>query len=204
MAKFTLPQLPYEYNALEPHISEKTMKLHHDKHHQAYCDKFNAALEAENNQSNEIKEIFANVKDKPALRNNGGGYWNHIFFFESLGPKSKEKPQGPLLEAIENSFGSFDKFKEEFTNNAITLFGSGWTWLGVSKDRTLIIYNTSNQDNFMMDICPHKEIPLLALDVWEHAYYVDYENRRPEYITNFFNAINWDKIEQRFNEITNN
>jgi len=198
MAKFELPKLPYEYNALEPFISEETLRVHHDKHHQAYTDKFNAALEGID--TNEFSEILANVSDKPAIRNNGGGFWNHAFYFESLA-KGDFMPETKLADAIDSSFGSFEKFQEEFTKMATTNFGSGWTWLASREDGSLVIYNTPNQDNFMMDICNHKESPILVIDIWEHAYYIDYKNVRPKYIENFFKIINWDKVSERFDQI---
>ena len=201
MVKFELEKLPYEYDALSPYISEETLKLHHDKHHQTYCDKFNAALEELNIQEESFEEIFANVSNKPAIRNHGGGFWNHNFYWESMGPNSEEKPIGKIAELIDESFGSFENFKDEFSKSATLLFGSGWTWLAVNDQGKLVIYNTPNQDNYMMDICPNKEKPILVIDVWEHAYYVDYQNRRPEYIEQFFNVINWEKVEERLNNI---
>ena len=201
MAKFELPKLPYEYDSLEPYISKETLVLHHDKHHQAYCDKFNAAIEAAGIQSENFAEIFANVASKPALRNNGGGFWNHTFYWESMSPNGGGQPDGDLLELINISFGSFAKFKEEFSASAAAVFGSGWTWLGLNKEGRLIIYNTANQDNYMMDICNNKEKPILVIDVWEHAYYVDYQNKRPVYIEQFFNVINWTKVSQRLKDL---
>ncbi|MCA9459109.1 MAG: superoxide dismutase [Nanoarchaeota archaeon] len=200
--KFELPKLPYSYDALEPVISSETLKVHHDKHHQAYTDKFNAALEAENIETRDIKKIFANVsKYSPAIRNHGGGYFNHIFYFESLAGKSSALEKLPnISKAIKKSFGSFDKFKEEFANKATLLFGSGWTWLAKNEDGSLKIYNTPNQDNCFMDIMNEKSTPLLVIDVWEHAYYIDYQNRRPEHIGKFFDIINWDKVEERYKQ----
>ena len=200
MAKFELKDLPYDYTALSPHISEETLRFHHDKHHQAYCDKFNAALSQLGIENNNIKEIFANISDKPAIRNNGGGFWNHTFYWESMGNNNNE-PSERMLNLIEESFGSFEEFKNKFSNFAATLFGSGWTWLAVNNEGKLTIYNTPNQDNFMMDVCPNKEKPILVIDVWEHAYYLDYQNKRPEYIENFFKIINWAKVEERYNEL---
>ena len=200
MVKFELEKLPYEYNALEPFISKETLEFHYDKHHQAYTNNFNAALETFKISSSSFKEIFANVSDKPAIRNNGGGYWNHTFYFESMGLKDSI-PSKELNQAIENSFGSFEKFKEEFTKMATTNFGSGWTWLASMDDGSLIIYNTPNQDNYMMDVCINKEKPILVIDIWEHAYYIDYRNQRPVYIEKFFNIINWDKVSERYNKI---
>jgi len=204
MAKFTLPKLPYEHNALEPQISEDTLKLHHDKHHQAYCDKFNAALESAGVETDNIMEIFQNISKYPiAIRNHGGGYFNHMFYFESMKKASDENPQGELLEAIEKSFGSFEEFKNKFSASAGALFGSGWTWLGVKSDGSLTIYNTQNQDNCFMNVINEDSTPILVIDVWEHAYYVDYQNRRPEYIGKFFEVINWEKVSERFNNALN-
>ena len=203
MAKFELPKLPYDYTALEPYISKETLEYHHDKHHQAYTNNFNAALEKEGIDTDNFEEIFSNVSDKPAIRNNGGGYWNHIFYFESLGKKNTS-PSEKLKEAIDNSFGSFENFKDEFSKMAAGNFGSGWTWLGVKEDGSLIIYNTPNQDNYMMDVCNYKEKPILVIDIWEHAYYIDYRNKRPEYIENFFKVIDWDVVSKRYEEIINN
>lgn len=202
--KFELKKLPYQYNALEPFISEETLKVHHDKHHQAYTDNFNKALEANNIETSNFKEIFANVSDKPALRNHGGGYWNHQFYWESMAPTCSGPEKLPIIaNAIIESFESFENFKEEFTKMAMSVFGSGWTWLGINSEKKLVIYNTPNQDNFMMDICTNKEEPILVIDVWEHAYYIDVQNKRPQYIENFFKVINWDKVEERYKSIIN-
>ena len=197
--QFELPKLPYKYTALEPVISSKTLKVHHDKHHQTYTDNFNKALEAEGVHETNIIEIFKRISTYPmAMRNHGGGYYNHIFYFESLG--KSEGPTGELLDAINHSFGSLDNFKEEFSNHAKTLFGSGWTWLGKNDNGTLTIYNTINQDNCFMDVVNENSTPLLVIDVWDHAYYLDYQNRRPEHIEKFFDIINWNKVAERFNE----
>ena len=196
--KFELPALPYGYDALVPYISEETLKVHHDKHHKAYCDKFNAALDEAGIESEDFAEIFAKVSDKPAIRNNGGGFWNHNFYFESMASEGSTELGGELLEAINRDFGDFENFKKKFTEAATTVFGSGWAWLGVNESGKLVIYKTANQDNFMMDVCSNKEKPVLVIDVWEHAYYIDYQNRRPEYIENFFKVINWDKVGERF------
>jgi len=203
MANFKLKELPYEYNALEPFISKETLEFHHDKHHQAYTNNFNAALDAAEITSENFEEIFSNVADKPAIRNNGGGYWNHTFYWESMGLKDS-MPNEKLGQAIEDSFGSFEKFQEEFTKMATTNFGSGWTWLASREDGSLVIYNTANQDNYMMDVCENKEKPILVIDIWEHAYYIDYRNKRPEYIEKFLNIINWNKVSERYSEIIKN
>ena len=204
MANFTLKELPYSYDALAPHISEETLKVHHDKHHQTYCDKFNAAVDAAGITSTDFTEMFKNVSDKPAIRNMGGGFWNHPFYWESMsGSCSGPSELVDMHKAIIDSFGSFDNFKNEFSTKAAAVFGSGWTWLAVDSNNKLVIYNTANQDNFMMDVCVNKEIPILVIDVWEHAYYIDYQNKRPAHIEEFFNVINWDKVSERFLTLTN-
>lgn len=203
MVRFQLENLPYEYDALEPYIDEETLHVHHDKHHQTYCDKFNAACENAGVQTDDIKEIFSRVSDYPiAVRNHGGGFWNHNFYWESMSPNGGE-PEGELLEAIIRNFGSFEEFKDKFSTNAATLFGSGWTWLGVREDGELVIFNTPNQDNSLMDVVEENAIPLLVIDVWEHAYYIKYKNKRPEYIENFFKVVNWKKVSDRYLDTRN-
>ena len=198
MVHFNLQELPFSYDALEPYISSKTLSVHHDKHHKTYLDKFNAALDAENVEEESIIEMFKNISSYSRnLRNNCGGFWNHQFYFESLEKEKNFENYSKIKEKIMESFGSYENFKDEFSKSATTLFGSGWTWLGVKEDGNLIIHNTRNQDNTYMDVINEKYTPLLVLDVWEHAYYLDYENRRPEYIENFFNVINWAKVEDR-------
>lgn len=199
--KVELPNLPYEHNALEPVISSETLQVHHGKHHQTYVDKFNAALEAEGIETEDVLNLFEIVsKLSPAIRNHGGGYWNHKFYWESLrSPNEDNKPTGKIAELINESFGSYEKFIEEFSAKGAALFGSGWTWLGQKEDGTLIIHNTANQDNTYMDIVEEKYNPLLTMDVWEHAYYIDYQNKRPAHIQEFFKIINWDKVNQRLN-----
>ena len=198
MVHFELRNLPYPNNELEPNISSTTLSVHHDKHHKAYAEKFNTALETENVEQENILEIFKNISSYSRnLRNNGGGFWNHQFYFESLAKEKEINNFSKIKEKIENSFGSFENFKEEFSKSATILFGSGWTWLGIKEDGNLIIHNTRNQDNTYMDVINEKYTPLLVLDVWEHAYYLDYQNRRPEYIEKFFNVINWEKVEDR-------
>jgi superoxide dismutase, Fe-Mn family len=200
MAKFELPELPYAYNALEPYIDEQTMHLHHDKHHAGYVSKFNAAIEGTELENKSIEEIFASIsKQSAAVRNNGGGAWNHSLFWTVMGPNKGGQPSGELAEAINSSFGSFDKFKEEFSNAAATQFGSGWAWL-VLVDGKLVVSKTANQDNPLMDVADVKGTPILGLDVWEHAYYLKYQNKRPEYIENFFNVINWDQVSKLYSE----
>jgi Fe-Mn family superoxide dismutase len=197
MAKFELEKLPYDYNALEPHISEETLKVHHDKHHQTYCDKFNAAVESAGIDSDDVLEIIRNHSSNMAIRNHGGGFWNHQFYWESLASETGEISE-ELRDAINSSFGSFEEFKNQFSAAAAAVFGSGWTWLGKKEDGSLIIHNTANQDNTFMNEVSEKYTPLLVIDVWEHAYYIDYQNKRPEYIEKFFNVVNWNKVSERF------
>ncbi len=196
---FTLPPLPYAFNALEPNIDAKTMEIHHDKHHNAYVTNLNAAVAGTEWENKSLEEILANISKfaTPAVRNNGGGHWNHSFFWQVIGPNAGGAPTGAIADAINASFGSFDKFKEEFTKAATTRFGSGWAWLVKSGDK-LVITSTANQDNPLMDIAEVKGTPVLGLDVWEHAYYLHYQNRRPDYIGAFYNIINWDEVNKRF------
>ncbi len=197
--KHELPTLPYEYNALEPYIDEQTMKIHHTKHHQAYINKYVAALEnspewLEKPVEKVLQELEKLPEDsRKAVRNNGGGYYNHMLFWEILGPNSKPRPEGKLAAAINAKFGSFDNFKEMFNNAAATRFGSGWAWLVVDKQGNVSVTSTPNQD------VPFEEgTPILGLDVWEHAYYLKYQNRRPDYIEAFWNVVNWDKVEENY------
>lgn len=197
---YKLPSLPYDYDALEVAIDTETMKLHHTKHHQAYTDKFNAALENHSDlQGKHITELLANPDSLPqdvrgAIRNNGGGYFNHALFWPLLTGKSSGEPTGELADAIKRDFGSFDSFKEKFSNAAATLFGSGWAWLVSENGDKLSIIQTPNQDTPLMS--GHK--PVLGLDVWEHAYYLRYQNRRPEYVESFFKVINWEQANKNF------
>ncbi len=196
---FTLPELNYSYDALEPYIDAKTMEIHHSKHHGGYTTKLNNALEGTNMENRSIEEILSDVSSaSTAIRNNGGGFYNHNLFWEIMSPEGGGKPKGELLEAINNSFGSFDKFKEEFNNAAATRFGSGWAWLIKESGKELIVSSTPNQDNPLMDIAEVKGTPILGLDVWEHAYYLKYQNKRPEYIDAFWNVINWDAVSKKF------
>jgi Fe-Mn family superoxide dismutase len=197
---YTLPALPYTYDALEPHFDAKTMEIHHTKHHQAYIDKVNAALEGTSLMNMPIEEVVANLADVPeekrsAVRNNGGGHLNHSFFWTILRPDGGGKPEGELGEAIDKKFGSFDKFKEAFTAAATTRFGSGWAWLIVEKGE-LSVASTPNQDTPIMGkaIAGCSGKPILGLDVWEHAYYLKYQNKRPDYVTAFWNVVNWDEV----------
>jgi len=195
---FTLPQLPYSFNALEPHIDAKTMEIHHGKHHQAYVDNLNKAIAGTPNENKSLEELVASAGTiSPAVRNNGGGHWNHTFFWESLAPNAGGTPTGKLAETITSTFGSFDAFKEKFNNAGMTRFGSGWAWLILNNGK-LEISSTPNQDNPLMDVAEVKGTPLLGVDVWEHAYYLKYQNRRAEYLGVFWNVVNWNKVNERF------
>jgi Fe-Mn family superoxide dismutase len=195
---YEVPPLPYDYAALEPHIDEQTMRLHHDKHHQAYVDKANAALEGTEFDGKPVEEVLKNLSSLPAdkqtaFRNNGGGHANHTLFWESMSPDGGGEPGGELGEAIKAKFGSFDAFKEQFEANGVAQFGSGWTWL-VLRNGELELTKTPNQDSPLLD----GDIPLLGNDVWEHAYYLKYQNRRPEYLKAWWNVVNWDKVAERY------
>lgn len=194
---FELPKLPYAFDALEPHIDAKTMEIHHDKHHAAYTNNLNAAIEGTDLEGLSIEEILKKGTDKPAVRNNGGGYYNHNLFWEIMSPNGGGQPQGELNEAINQAFGSFEGFKEEFSKAAATRFGSGWAWLVVNNGK-LEICSTANQDNPLMPNVGCEGTPILGLDVWEHAYYLNYQNRRPDYINAFFNVVNWEKVAELF------
>ena len=193
---FELPQLPYAYDALEPHIDAKTMEIHHSKHHNGYTNNLNNAILGTDLEKKSIEEICSISGLSGGLRNNGGGYFNHNMFWTSMSPNGGGDPRGEIANAINNSFGSFESFKTEFTKSAATRFGSGWAWLCV-EDGKLTVCSTANQDNpLMADQCGG--IPILCLDVWEHAYYLNYQNRRPDYISAFFNVINWEEVNKRF------
>jgi superoxide dismutase, Fe-Mn family len=195
---FTLPALPYAHDALEPHIDKLTMEIHHGKHHQAYVDNLNKAIAGTPNEGKSLEDlVHAAGSISPAVRNNGGGHWNHSFFWESLAPKAGGSPSGKLADAINAAFGSFDGFKEKFNAAGIARFGSGWAWL-IAKDGKLEISSTPNQDNPLMDVAEVKGTPLLGVDVWEHAYYLKYQNRRAEYLAAFWNVVNWSKADQRY------
>ena len=197
---FTLAALPYAYEALEPHIDTLTMHIHHDKHHQAYVDNLNKAIAGTEHENKSLEELVKHAGSiSPAVRNNGGGHWNHTFFWESLGANAGGAPSGELADAINAAFGSFDAFKEKFNNAGITRFGSGWAWLGVN-DGKLCICSTPNQDNTLMDVAETKCTPILGVDVWEHAYYLKYQNRRAEYLGAFWNVVNWNKVAERFTD----
>lgn len=195
---FTLPALPYAHDALEPYIDTTTMQIHHGKHHQAYVDNLNKAIVGTPNENKSLEELVKVAGTiSPAVRNNGGGHWNHSFFWEILGPKSGGAPTGNLADAINSAFGSFDSFKEKFSAAGATRFGSGWAWL-IVKDGKLEVSSTPNQDNPLMDVAEVKGTPILGVDVWEHAYYLKYQNRRPEYLANIWSVINWNKVSEHF------
>lgn len=196
---FELPALPYATDALEPHIDKTTMEIHHDKHHQAYVTNLNKALEGKPEASQSIDEIIKNISKFPvAVRNNGGGHFNHSLFWEVLGHNKGGEPTGELAEAIKAAFGSFADFKTKFAEAGATRFGSGWAWLSVAADGKLVVSSTPNQDNPLMDIAEVKGTPILGMDVWEHAYYLKYQNKRPDYIAAFWNVVNWDAVAERF------
>ncbi|MDF2551986.1 MAG: superoxide dismutase [Chryseobacterium sp.] len=196
---FELPKLGYSYDALEPTIDAKTMEIHHTKHHQAYIDNLNKAIEGTELEGKSIEEVCKTGTEKPAVRNNGGGHFNHSLFWEILTPGGSSTPVGNVSNAIEN-YGGFDKFKTDFAEAAKTRFGSGWAWLIKNEDGSVSVSSTPNQDNPLMPVADVKGTPVLGLDVWEHAYYLNYQNRRPDYVTAFFNVVNWDKVEELFNK----
>ncbi len=194
------PALPYAYDALEPYIDARTMEIHYDRHHRAYFNNFVAAIKGTDLESSSIEKIFAEVsKASDAVRNNGGGFYNHVIFWENLG-KGSSKPSAELSEAINQTFGSFEKFHELFSTAAKTRYGSGWAWLYLTADKKLAVGSTPNQDNPLMDVSPVKGIPLLTIDVWEHAYYLKYQNKRPDYVEAFWNVVNWDEVSRRYAE----
>ncbi len=195
---FTLAPLPYAHDALEPHIDKETMQIHHGKHHQAYVDNLNKAIAGTPNEDKSLEELVATAASiSPAVRNNGGGHWNHTFFWESLSANAGGTPTGKLADAINEAFGSFDTFKEKFAAAGMTRFGSGWAWL-IIKDGKLEVSSTPNQDNPLMDVAEVKGTPILGCDVWEHAYYLKYQNKRADYLAAFWNVVNWDKVAERF------
>ena len=196
---FKLPDLPYAHNALEPHIDTRTMEIHHGKHHNGYTNKLNAAIEGTEWADKSIEEICGGISaDDTGIRNNGGGYYNHSLFWEVMSPNGGGEPTGAVADAINSSFGSFDAFKDAFAKAAATRFGSGWAWLCKQADGSLEVCSTANQDNPLMSFSGCKGTPILGLDVWEHAYYLNYQNRRPDYISAFFNVINWDKVNENY------
>ena len=200
MAKFELPQLPYAYDALEPYIDKMTMEIHHTKHHNAYVTNLNKAVEGTELEGKSLEELFKSIAKLPAaVRNNGGGHWNHSLFWTLMKQNGGGNPTGKIADAINSAFGSFDEFKNKFNTAAATRFGSGWAWLLV-QDGKLVVSSTPNQDNPLMDVADVKGTPILGLDVWEHAYYLKYQNRRPEYIDNWWNVVNWDKVNELFSK----
>jgi Fe-Mn family superoxide dismutase len=193
---FELPNLPYAHDALEPHIDARTMEIHHGKHHAGYTTNLNNAIAGTDLEGKSIEDILKNCKDKPAVRNNGGGYYNHDLFWKVMSPNGGGNPTGAVADAINSAFGSYEAFKDEFAKAAATRFGSGWAWLCVSNGK-LEVCSTANQDNPLMgEGC--EGTPILGLDVWEHAYYLNYQNRRPDYINAFFNVINWEEVAKRY------
>ncbi|WP_066756329.1 superoxide dismutase [Crocinitomix algicola] len=195
---FELPALPYAHDALEPHIDKQTMEIHHGKHHNGYTTKLNGAIEGTDMANQTIEEILANCIDTPAVRNNGGGFYNHSLFWQVMSPNGGGQPTGALADAINDAYGSFDAFKEAFSTAAATRFGSGWAWLCVQKGGKVEVCSTANQDNPLMPGIGCGGTPILGLDVWEHAYYLKYQNRRPDYVNAFFNVINWEEVSKRF------
>lgn len=194
----TFPDLPYAYDALEPYIDAKTMEVHYSKHHRTYFDKFIAAIKGSELENTQLTEIFANISQhSPAIRNNGGGYYNHVLYWNCMSPNGGGAPSGDLNEAIINTFGSFDEFQQLFTDAAINTFGSGFAWLVVNNGE-LKIASTSNQDNPLMDVAGVQGEPILALDVWEHAYYISYQNRRPDYIEAWWNVVDWNTVSENY------
>lgn len=200
---FKLPELPYAYDALEPHIDARTMEIHHGKHHAGYTNNLNAALDGTADAGKPIEDILAKVDQLGAgVRNNGGGYYNHDLFWKVMGPNKGGKPSGKLAAAIDSDLGGLDAFKEAFAKAAATQFGSGWAWLSVGGNGKLQVSSTPNQDNPLMPVASVKGTPILGLDVWEHAYYLNYQNRRPDYISAFWNVVNWDKVAENFEKAT--
>ena len=196
---FELPKLKYAFDALEPHIDAKTMEVHHDKHHAGYTSKLNAALEGTDQEGKTIENILTNLDmSNNAVRNNGGGYYNHNLYWEIMSPNGGGKPSGELASAIDKTFGSFDAFKEEFSKAGATQFGSGWAWLCVQEGGKLEVCSSANQDNPLMPGVGCGGTPILGMDVWEHAYYLKYQNQRPAYINAFFNVINWEEVSRRY------
>lgn len=195
---FELPNLPYAHDALEPHIDARTMEIHHGKHHAGYTNNLNAAIEGTEMAGKSIEELLKNHTDNTAVRNNGGGYWNHDLFWKVMSPNGGGNPTGAVAAAIDEAFGSFESFKDAFAKAAATRFGSGWAWLCVHPGGKVEVCSTANQDNPLMPSVGCAGTPILGLDVWEHAYYLNYQNRRPDYINAFFNVINWDEVNKRY------
>lgn len=202
MSTFTLPQLPYAYDALEPFIDQETMTIHHQRHHQAYVDNLNAALKASDETSDDLDSILQRISEySPAVRNNGGGHFNHSLFWEILSPQPKLNPEGKLADAINSTFGNLETFKAEMKKAGLGQFGSGWAWLFVKFSGSLAIASTPNQDNPMMDIqSANRGFPILGIDVWEHAYYLAYQNKRADYLDSFWSVLDWSAIERKYEE----
>lgn len=196
---FELPKLDYAYDALEPHIDAQTMEIHYTKHHQGYVDKLNDAVKGTDLEGKSIEEVCKTGSDKTAVRNNGGGHYNHSLWWKILTPGGSKEPIGNVKQAIEK-MGGYDKFKEEFSEAAKTRFGSGWAWLCKKEDGSVSVCSTPNQDNPLMSVADCKGQPILGLDVWEHAYYLKYQNKRPDYVSTFFDLINWDQVEENYNK----
>lgn len=205
--QFELPRLPYAYSALEPMIDARTMEIHHQKHHGTYVAKLNETLSKSNLSEMTLPQMLSQLTQLPdtvrqAIRNHGGGHYNHTLFWETMGPRTGEKPSGAFENALKQTFGSFEQFKEVFTDVAMSRFGSGWAWLGLDKQRKLVVCSTPNQDNPLMSGLVDCEcLPILGLDVWEHAYYLTYQNRRPEYIAGWFEVVNWMRVGDKYNEV---
>lgn len=200
MGKFELPQLPYAFDALEPYIDKQTMEIHHDKHHGGYVNNLNKAVEGTDLEGKSLEDLLKSVSKYPvAVRNNGGGHFNHSLFWTVMKKGGGGLPSGKLAEAINSAFGSFEEFKNKFSNVAATRFGSGWAWL-ISIDGKLDVTSTPNQDNPLMDVAEKKGTPILGLDVWEHAYYLKYQNKRPDYVSNWWNVVNWEEVAKRFDK----
>lgn len=198
---FVLDPLPYPSDSLEPNIDKQTMEIHHDKHHNAYVTNLNNAIAGTEMENKSIEDLLANVSSAPvAVRNNGGGHYNHTLFWNTISGNGDGQPTGTLADAITQKFGSFDAFKEEFTKAATTRFGSGWAWLIVTPEGELAVTSSPNQDNPLMDVADKKGFPIIGLDVWEHAYYLKYQNRRPDYIAAYFNVVDWNAAEKRYQQ----
>jgi superoxide dismutase, Fe-Mn family len=199
---YSLPELDFNFDAIEPNIDKQTIEIHFTKHHAAYVTNLNNAIKDTNLEIKSLSEIFEIVSKLPtSVRNNGGGHFNHSFFWKTISPEGGGAPQGKIAKSINETFGSFEKFKEEFENVAKNRFGSGWAWLSLDENKKLFVSSTPNQDNPLMDLADKNGIPVLCLDVWEHAYYLKYQNRRPEYISAFWNIVNWKEVERRFDEL---
>lgn len=200
--KLQFHDLPYDYNALEPYIDAQTMELHYTKHHNGYFNKLQNAVKGTEVENMNFKDVLNNISKYPTgVRNNGGGHFNHTLFWSIMGPNAGGEPKGKLMDAINKEFGSFNEFKEKFEKAALGRFGSGWAWLIVKDDKSIAITDTPNQDNPLMDVVEENGMPVLGIDVWEHAYYLKYQNRRPEYVSAFWNVVNWEEVSKRYEEL---